>query len=188
VLPDPKTTRGAALVKRQRLPEHVIDTVALLQAHGVSWEEIAQTVQVSEEKLRRAARQNAGLIRKRDAYLAEILKTIPRHRHRLARMMDESYDAIQNALGSDDQRLAAETAFKVLDRAVPPAKSGEAQGTSISVTMNNLNLVTEAKEAVEGITGEISNLLEKARDVTPRHEHSSEEALPASYRAAREDD
>jgi len=111
----------------------------------------------------------------------------------LPALLPGAIHAIKSALNSEDDRLKAETAWKVLDRLAPPASSSEHQEASLTI---NVHAKQQLKSVFDGIADLTPKLINAAKPMSEDpHIHSdastmlpSAPTVEAEYEAVDESD
>jgi hypothetical protein len=164
--PLPPTEPGA-LAKPGPVPEHILNAAAAMAAGGARAAEISTATGVpvrtvdswltegKNEKFQEIYEHSRG----------QILRTAAHHQIKLHRLMDFSYDAIERAVNNvTDLRLAAEQAWKVMDRCMgPPDKPT----LDVNVGFQNVQVNNQVNKVFGKMTEKFANLLETVSEQDP---------------------
>ncbi len=167
-----------------RIRQAQYDTLALMLCGGIPTPKIADALGVSEASISYyAARKSEAFNAVYDAYRERQVRAQVHHLDRLTSMMDMAYDAVRDALiqktGSENERkLRKDTAFELMDRAIPQTTKTDA---SINLTQNNITVQQEVRQTFGAVAERFTELVDLAMRQDPRrHLREGTDALPSA--------
>jgi hypothetical protein len=178
--PDDRRT----LAKRGPIAEYMLDNIAIMALNGASTEEINKATGVAKRTVTKllAGGANAKFDALYEGYRKRVLGMTVQHQMRLASLLDKSYAAIARALEAQDDRIAADAAFKLMDRAVPKNEKASNEFNVNVGFQNNLNLQTQTNTAFNKMGEELKSLISSLSTNDPeKHLKKGDEALPSSF-------
>jgi hypothetical protein len=181
---DKKDEQNKALTKRGPIAEYMLDNIAIMALNGASTEEINKATGVPKRTVTKllAGGANAKFDALYEGYRKRVLGMTVQHQMRLASLLDKSYAAIARALEAQDDRIAADAAFKLMDRAIPKAEKASNEFNVNVGFQNNLNLQTQTSTAFNKMGEELKTLLGSLSTTDPeKHLKKGEDALPSSF-------
>jgi hypothetical protein len=167
------------------LKNYQLETIAkLICLSASSPEQIAETVGVPPKRIMGLlSGRNKTFNKLRDKYAKLVAEEFHGATMRMVEMLPKAHEAMENALESDDKRLAVETAFKIHDAVGLGAKrqsGGETSQPGVNVHIHSNPEATTI--LTSGIT-EVGSMLSELRthlqnDSGQSHELSGSAALP----------
>ena len=164
------------------LKPYQLDTIAKLACMDAnSPEQIAQTTGIPVNRIMGLlSRKNKTFNKLYDHYHAIVMKNHTGATMRMVEMIPKAHIAVENALDSEDTKLAADTAFKLYERVLPSKNPAHADVVVNNVTFNNPQATTILAETVTGVgamLGQLKAHMEK--EINPlTHELHGLAALP----------
>ena len=146
--------------RRGRIPHHMLQVVALMVVNGASYESIATSTGLPHDTLQRLVTEGANKRFNKyvEAYREKVLKATSFHQMKLMDMLDHAYIAVQRGLGSEDDKLAVDTAFKLMDRVVPNTVNQQA-AMEVNVGFQNVHLENQVHTTFKAVSGKIESLM-----------------------------
>ena len=173
--------KPSPLARRGPIPPHILDAVALMALNLMLKEDIALAAGLKPDAVGRLLKgDNPKFNKILEGYRQKLLARTAHHQLRLADLMDQSYAAVANALTGNDQRLAKETAFEVMDRALPQrAERLQPDGTTINLGFQTNIVQNEVTESIRSLVGNFGDLVDTIAQQDPeRHVKTGLEAVP----------
>jgi len=169
-----------------RLRDYQLDTIAQLSCFDAnSPEQISTTTGVPVKTVINLLKggQNKSFDTIRAAYQQSVMKNFHGATMRMIDRMPKAEAAIERAIDSDDVKVAADNAWKVIDRVVPLAsKRSDSQEGSVSFIINNPQVHNELNQTVSDVRGLMRGLKGYLSDgaSTTNHTVIGSQALPIS--------
>ena len=158
------------------IPEHKLNALARMKVEGFDAEKMADTVSLSVKTVRGLLKNgNVKFNKLVEAHENKVIHEQVLHRMWMADHIDVAEQAVLNAIEGNDKRLAAENAWKLLDKACPTPKE------KLAPAEFNLNIKaeTEIKDAVIQIGQQVLEVTKVLSTQDPmKHVRTGAEALP----------
>lgn len=173
-------------VRRGPLAAHQLDAVAILSLNGVAYDDIAGQVGCSTDQVKHLVRDKANhtfnaLVA---GYREKILTHSVQHRMKMMKLMNASYEAVENAIQQrGDARLAKDTAFQVFKEALPAPETPK-QEMQVNLGFQNVHLQQEVTTSTNEMLGKLPEILNRLGEVVGTvdpHTRKGTAALPQAY-------
>jgi predicted transcriptional regulator len=180
------STSGGSRSHNSPFPASRYESLAMMIVEGLAPADIAERMSVSTRlvseymtsKAPEAFRQVLA------AYREKINSAVIDRRFKFVDMAEKAYRRIDEALDADDDRLKAETAWKVVDEVAPRRQKADVE---INVTQNT-QVNAQILEATQGIANLFKELKSNPAESFTKHLKVGEEALPVAYRRVVEEE
>ena len=165
--------------KRGPIPKYILDAVALMVLNTVPAVTIATSTGLKVEQVKRLLDgTNKKFEAILDGYRQKLLGCTVNHQLRLMELMDQAYAAVGNALQGNDVRIAKETAFEVMDRALPQ-RAERADGINMGINIQTNIVQTEVNKSISDMVSSFAGLAGAISTQDPeRHVKTGLDALP----------
>ena len=158
-----------------RTPNHVLDSVALMVINGASYEDISASTGIKVDTLQGWVTdgKNQHFTKALAVYRDKLLRHTSHHQMKLLDMFDHAYRAVNQALISDDEGLAARTAWEVFDRALPQKPEADLQ---LNIGVGNVHFDTQVRNTFAAVGEKFGGLMDRlAKDDPDRYIRSESE-------------
>lgn len=182
-----------------RISENRLDLVAKCALVGMSYSEIAEHTGLSKPTVAAWLRdgENPAFQAIYQDLREKDLQPWLDHRHRLRPMLDKSYRALEEALGSNNLQLKVDTAWRLIRgfTGFDAPKAPVAAGPTLNLAQLNVSdgagESEGAQRALAGVFQQLGDFLTSLRDHRESlgrdpHERIGDEALPRTYQLSRE--
>lgn len=165
------TEVGTELVQQEsrpgRIPNHVLESVALMVINGARYEDISASTGIKPDTVKALVlgghnQTFDGLLA---AYRKKVLKATSHHQMRLLDLYEHAYRAIHRGLMAEDDRVAVDTAWKLFDRTLPQQPK-EAQ-MQVNVGFQNVHLEHQVSNTFQALGEKFESLLSRVTNEDP---------------------
>jgi hypothetical protein len=169
--------------------KHRYQTLAMMVVENWPVEDICKTMDLEERTAVRFASgkgpEGFNLVLK--AYREKINTQVVQRKFRFAEMAEKAYHRIETSLNSQNEQLATDTAWKVLQQVSPEMKD---PGISMNVNMTSNHTVNQQMVKMSGDMLGMMALLKKnpGPDFTKHLKHGTEALPPAVQDAMNDED
>ena len=167
--------------QRERAKAYQLEAVAQLSVLGTHASTIAAVTELTEPYINRllSGGNNQTFDDIREKYRQQNMKLVTGAHFKLVDMLPEVDTAIQNALGANDLRLAAETAWKIRDKVIPDMVNNNRDPDSFQITINQPHVQAKIGETMTDVAEALSLLKSVIQSQDPgAHIMVGVEALP----------
>jgi hypothetical protein len=148
---------------------------------GIAQETMATTTGLSVGYIKRLFedKHNETFNRLRDDYIARRTKEVVGAHFELSAMLAESYGAIGEALRGGDKRVAAENAWRLIERVCPDPKQKDGGLNGLQIILNQPEIQTQVGETMTTVAECLLGLREAiAGQQADEHVLTGTDALP----------
>ena len=161
------------------------NTLALLIIEGRAPADIAEVMSISAKVVENYAKGigPAGFNKVLQTYREQLGEAVVKRRMRFMEMQEPAYAQIKSALTAQDQRLATETAWRIVDEVAPkPIEATGGINASISFTQNN-QVNMQLLELSKDLVGAFKTLKKTKAPDFAKHVKTGTDALPSAMKA-----
>jgi hypothetical protein len=174
---------GAPGAGVKRLPEHILDAIAMQTLQGTPYGDISRNTGVPKPTVEALVRDgsNQKFQRILEGYREKLLLTVGQNHFKMVAMLDKVHRAIERALDDDtDNKLAVSTAFDVMDRVIPRPEADRSVNVSLGLTNTVVN--NEMSATLTSVSDSFVDLMQIVATQDPnKHVLDGTAALPSAY-------
>ena len=167
--------------KRERAKEYQLEALAQLSTLGTPTGTMAAVTGLSEPYIHRLMQggQSKKFDELREQYKQQNLKTVVGAHFTLVDLLPQADDAIRDALVGHDNRLRAETAWKVRERVVPNLMKEQSNQDVFQITINQPHIQAQIGETMNSVAKSLAALQVVIKNQEPDgHLMSGADAIP----------